>query len=82
MDDFFKKKLSLLLFFKIEGRQASAKAQGAVDHVASFPSSREEISQPGFEPPTSFLRFGYLSIIIREFKVISDQIWMNSQRHS
>ena len=40
-------------------------AQEAVDHLASFPSSREEISQPGFEPPTSSLRFGYPSTITR-----------------
>jgi hypothetical protein len=50
--------------FKTEGQHAIAKAQEALDHLASFPSGREEISQPGFEPPTSSLRFGYLSTII------------------
>ena len=30
--------------FETEGRQASAKALEAVDHLASFLSSREEIS--------------------------------------
>jgi hypothetical protein len=45
-------------FFEIEGRQK------AVDHLASFPSDRKEISQPGIEPPTSSLRFKYLSTII------------------
>ena len=50
-------------FFETKGRQASAKAQEVVHHLASFPSSREEISQLGFKPPTSFLRFGYPSTI-------------------
>jgi hypothetical protein len=49
---------------EIEDQQASAKAQEAFDHLASILSSREEISQQGIEPPTSFLRFGYLSTII------------------
>ena len=49
-------------FGEIEGRRANVK----------FLSSREEISQPGFEPPTSSLRFGYLSTFIQQFKVISD----------
>ena len=51
--------------FETEGRQASAKAQEAIHHLTSFPSSREEISQSGFEPPTSSLRFGYPSTITR-----------------
>ena len=44
-----------LFLFETEGRHANAK----------FLSSREEISQSGIEPPTSPLRFGYLSIIIQ-----------------
>jgi hypothetical protein len=32
------------LFFETEGRQASTKAHGAVDHLVSFLSSGEEIS--------------------------------------
>ena len=56
---------SFLFLFEIEGRHASAKAQVVVDHLVRFPSSREEISQPGIEPPTSSLRFGYLCTIIR-----------------
>jgi hypothetical protein len=48
-----------------EGRHASAKAQDAIDHMASFSSCREEISNPQIEPPTSSLGFGYLSTIIR-----------------
>ena len=56
---------NFFIFFETEGRHASAKAQEAVHHLASFPSSREEISQPGFEPPTSSLRFGYPSTITR-----------------
>ena len=52
-------------FFEAEGRQANAKAQEAVHRLASFPSSREEILQSGFEPPTSSLRFGYPSTITR-----------------
>jgi hypothetical protein len=59
-------------FFEIEGRQADAKAQEAVNHLTSFMSSREEISQPGIKPPT--LRCGYLSTTIQEFKVVSNQI--------
>jgi hypothetical protein len=31
-------------FCETEGRQASAKAHESVDHLANFPSSREEIS--------------------------------------
>ena len=47
------------LFFETKGQQASAKAQEAVHHLASFPSSREEISQSGLHIkiqrlPTSF----------------------------
>ena len=38
----------------------STKAHEAFDHLASFMSSREKISQPGIKPPTSSLRFGYL----------------------
>jgi hypothetical protein len=34
----------LFFIFEIEGRHANAKAQEAVDHLASFPSGREEIS--------------------------------------
>ena len=56
--------LFLLFFFETESRQASARADEAVDHLASFLSSREEISHPGIKPPTSSLRFGYLSTII------------------
>ena len=56
--------LFYFLFFETEGWLANTKAQEAVDHLASFPSSGEDISQPGYEPPTSSLRFGYLSTII------------------
>jgi hypothetical protein len=45
-------------YFETEGRHANAKAEDAIDHLASFPSGRDEISKPGFEPPTSSLRFG------------------------
>ena len=41
--------------------KANPKAQEAVDHLTSLSSGREEISQPGIEPPTSSLGFGYLS---------------------
>ena len=54
-----------LFFEEKEGRHASAKAQDAIDHMASFSSCREEISNPRIEPPTSSLGFGYLSTIIR-----------------
>ena len=37
----------LLLFLEIGGRHASAKAHEAVDHLASYLSSKEEISQSG-----------------------------------
>jgi hypothetical protein len=50
--------------FETEGQHAIVKAQEALDHLTSFPSGREEISQPGFELPSSSLRFGYLSTII------------------
>ena len=46
--------------------------QEECDLLASFPSSREKISQPGITPPSIPFDFGYLFIIIRWFKVISD----------
>jgi hypothetical protein len=55
----------LLIYSEIEVRQANAKEHVAVDHLTSILSSREEISQPRFEPPTSSLGFGYLSTIIQ-----------------
>jgi hypothetical protein len=54
-----------IFLFDIEGRQASAKAREAVDHLARFPSDREEISQPEISQPTSSMGFWYLSTIIR-----------------
>ena len=48
---------SFFFFFEIEGWEANAKAHEVVDHMASFLSSREEISQPRIKPPTSSLRF-------------------------
>ena len=41
--------------FETKDRHASAKAQMVVDHLTSFMSSREEISQPGIKLPTSSL---------------------------
>ena len=49
---------------KSKGQQAITKAQEVVDLLGSLLSSREMTSQLGIEPPTSSLRFGYLSIII------------------
>jgi hypothetical protein len=43
----------ILFLFEAEGRQASAKAQEEVDHLASFPLSREEISLSRIKLPTS-----------------------------
>jgi hypothetical protein len=51
----------LLFFFETEARQNRAKAHEAVDHLASFLSSRKDISHAEIEPPTSSLTFGYLS---------------------
>jgi hypothetical protein len=39
--------------FEAEGQQASAKAHEEVDHLASFPLSREEISLSRIKLPTS-----------------------------
>ena len=64
----------IFYFLEIEGRHANTKAHEAVDDLASFLSYREEISQLGIEPPTSSLRFGYLSTIIWCFNVISDHV--------
>ena len=47
-------------FFEIEGRHAGTKAQDAVAHMASFVSSREEISQSEIEPPTSSLTTSWI----------------------
>ena len=44
-----------IFILEVEGRHASAITQEAVDHLASFPPSREDISQRGFEPQTSSL---------------------------
>jgi hypothetical protein len=44
--DFF---FSFFFFFETEGRQTSANAQEAVDHLASYLSSREEILQLGIK---------------------------------
>lgn len=41
-----------ILFFETEDQHDSAKAQEAFDHLACFPLSREEISQPRIELPT------------------------------
>ena len=51
--------------FKTKGRHANANAHAAVDHMTSFLLGEKEISQPEFELPTSSLKFGYLSTIIR-----------------
>ena len=61
-----------VLFFETEDQQASAKAQEAVDHLTSFPSSREVISQLGIQLPTFSLRFGCLSTNIQQFRVVSN----------
>jgi hypothetical protein len=54
----------LFIYLELEGwQQANAKAQKTVDHLASFPTSGDEISQPGIKPPTSSLKCGYLSTI-------------------
>jgi hypothetical protein len=42
----------LSLFLETEDQHDSAKAQEAFYHLACFPLSREEISQPRFELPT------------------------------
>ena len=52
------------ILFETEGRHVNAKAQEVVLPPRKFLSSREEMSQPGIEPPTSSLRFGYLSTVI------------------
>ena len=52
-DGYFAMILCFILFYETDGRQANAKAQEVVDHLTNFLSSREETSQPGFEPPTS-----------------------------
>jgi hypothetical protein len=54
--------------------EENAKAYEAVDHLTSVLSSREEISQLGIEPPTSSLRFEYLSTIIQQLRVVLDQL--------
>ena len=63
----------ILIFLETEGQEANAKAQEAVDHLANSMSSREEILQLRIELPTSSFRFGYLSTIIQQLRVVSDQ---------
>lgn len=54
------------VFFCFLRHKDIAATQEAIDHLTRFfLSSREKISQPGIEPPTSSLRFGYLSTIIQ-----------------
>ena len=76
-DDFV---VIFFFFFETEGRHANAKAQEVIGHLARFPSSGEEISRMEIKLPTSSLRFGYLSTIIQQFRVISDQICVNSHK--
>ena len=49
------------VFFETQGRHASAKAQEAVDHLASF-CQVEEISRSGIKPPTSSLKRHVLNV--------------------
>ena len=51
------------------------KAHEAIDHLASFTSSKEEISWPGIELATPSLRFEYLFTIIHQFRVILDHVY-------
>ena len=76
--------LFIYLFFETEGRHANARAHEALDHLASFLSSKEEISQLGIELPTSSLRFGYLFTIIGSLgssRTIVNMIWGNTYGH-
>ena len=73
--------MNLFIFiFETECRQSNVEGREVVEHTATFMSSKEEISQPGIEPPTSSLRFGYLSTIIQQFKIVSDQVGYESNR--
>ena len=51
----------LIFFLETGGRHASAKAQEAVDHMASLSSSTEEISQPGI------FSYGYGKCVFANF---------------
>jgi hypothetical protein len=44
-------------FLDTEGQHANTNALEAIDHLTSFVSSREEISQPGIEPPLTQYQF-------------------------
>ena len=59
----------LKFFFETEGRHASTKTQEAVDHLASFLSSREEISQPGIKKKIFTLIMN--KIFIRALKIMT-----------
>ena len=63
-----------LLFFFLGYRRLTCQRQSTRGSWPpnNFPSSREEVSYPKFEPPTSSLRFGYFSTIIQYFRVILD----------
>ena len=75
---------SLLFFYflKIEQKidMPTPEHRGAVDHQASFLSSREEILQPGIEPLTSSLRFGHLSTTMQQLRVGLGQIVFTFER--
>jgi len=55
---------------RLISQRQNIRGSGPLDKI--FMLNREEISQPEIKPPTSFLRFGYLSTIIQQLRVISD----------
>ena len=55
----------------IRWHSSSFGTQEALDHLPSFPSSRETISRPGIEPPTTPCGLGTLSTTVRSFRVFS-----------
>jgi hypothetical protein len=65
-----------VIFFLVDRRPTCHRQStwGSWPHDKFFLSSKDEHSQLRIEPPTSSLRFGYLSIIIQEFRVILDQL--------
>jgi hypothetical protein len=67
--------VSCTLFAK--GLNKGPKHMRQLTTLQVFLPSREEISLPGIEPPTSSLRFGYLSTIIQKFRVISDLLYVS-----
>ena len=54
-----------MIILRRKADKPTPKHKWKLTHLASFLSRSEDIFELGIEPPIFFLRFGYLSTIIR-----------------